>query len=55
MPTTVMAFITACFNSLFYIMHLHLQVKVVEGTDIGENNYFLDGSFYLQWIVEYLA
>lgn len=56
MPTTIIAFITVHFhNSLSYIMHLHPEVKVVEGTDIDENNYFLNGSFYPQYIVEFLA
>lgn len=42
-------------DSLSYIMHLHPEVKVVEGTDIDENNYFLNGSFYPQCIVKFLA
>lgn len=56
MPTTIIAFMTVRFHdSLSYIMHLHPEVKVVEGTDIDENNYFLNGSFYPQCIVKFLA
>lgn len=54
MPSTVIAFITVHFNPLFFFTHLHPELKVIEGTDIDENDYFFNYYFYPQCIVEFL-
>lgn len=54
MPTTIIAFIQ-CTLIHYSILCIFTEVQVVEGTDIDENNYFLNGSFYPQCVVEFLA
>lgn len=54
-PSTITAFIPVHFHVLFFVKHLHPELKFFEGTDADDNDSFFNYYFYPQFTVEFLA